>query len=412
MIKIIKITENKKLKKIILFLLSFALIFTPAAFYDVKPSAAGLSSSELQKQINEKQASINASAKKRKEIANKIANLKNEQSNAMKDKKMYDDMIMAIESEIKDTEDLIEYYKMAIEQEEEEILHVQEDYERSYSLFLDMIKFSYEQGIETDYLSMLLDSKNFTDFLMKIDIISTVIEYNKNIILKLQKTKETLVEKTENHDKAIKQLDGYIIDLSESSAEIEEWSAQAKIYIEKTMQDINANLKQQEAMAKEDKAMEDEIKALSAALKAQQTESQRKYVGGTFMWPLDLQYNVVTSKFGPRKSPITGRSEHHNSIDIRAPFGSKIYAANSGTVILSGYTTGYGNTIVIDHGGGKTTRYSHASSLLKKVGDKVERGDVVAKIGSTGWSTGYHLDLGLYQDGVPVNPLLNGFVKP
>jgi murein DD-endopeptidase MepM/ murein hydrolase activator NlpD len=158
--------------------------------------------------------------------------------------------------------------------------------------------------------------------------------------------------------------------------------------------------------------MEAEIKRLSNELTAKQQESQRKYVGGTFLWPVDIKHNGISSYFGPRKSPITGKPEHHNSIDIPAPYGSNIYAVNDGTVILSNYSNGYGNTIVVDHGGGKTTRYSHNSLNLKKVGDKVKKGDVIAKIGSTGWSTGNHLDFGYLENGVPKNPLTNGLVKP
>jgi len=395
-------------KKILLFLFAFTVIFTPMAISDIKPAAADTSISDLQKQINDKKASINSSANKKKELTNTIASLKNQQADAARDKRIYDDLIAAIESEIKETEELIEYYREFIDREETEIGRAQEEYDKSYSLFLDLIQFSCEDD-NANYLGILLKSDSFTNFLERIDIISDLIEYTKTVTSDLQKYTDNLAQITESHGEAINQLEEYVKDLSESSKDVEIWRKQSTDLIEKTNRDIAAYEASKAQLDQEDLAMQAEIKKLSAALKAQE-DSQRKYVGGTFLWPVDTKNRKVSSFFGWRKSPITGRQEHHNSIDIPAPYGSNIYAANDGTVIMSGYSAGYGNTIVIDHGGGKATRYSHASSLLKKVGDKVKKGDVIAKVGSTGWSTGNHLDFGYMEEGVPKNPLGGGIL--
>jgi hypothetical protein len=126
---------------------------------------------------------------------------------------------------------------------------------------------------------------------------------------------------------------------------------------------------------------------------------------GELMWAVNVKYNYISSYFGSRISPITGKEEMHNGIDIPADYGANVYAALGGTVIISQYGNSYGNYIVISHGDGMTTLYAHNSSLLKRTGDKVLKGEAIAKIGSTGDSTGNHCHFSVMIDGTPVNPL-------
>jgi murein DD-endopeptidase MepM/ murein hydrolase activator NlpD len=118
---------------------------------------------------------------------------------------------------------------------------------------------------------------------------------------------------------------------------------------------------------------------------------------GQFAWPVVGQ---ITSKFGYR------RGGFHNGLDIAAPTGTTIFAADAGTVVFAGTKAYYGRMVEIDHGGGKTiTVYGHCSSLLVKVGDQVQKGQPVARVGSTGRSTGPHLHFEVRVDDTPVNPL-------
>jgi murein DD-endopeptidase MepM/ murein hydrolase activator NlpD len=112
----------------------------------------------------------------------------------------------------------------------------------------------------------------------------------------------------------------------------------------------------------------------------------------------------VTSSFGARIHPIDGGTKYHTGIDLRAPEGSPILAAESGVVKTAGQRGGYGNAVEIDHGGGLTTLYAHASELLVNPGENVKEGQPIARAGSTGHATGPHLHFEVRKDDRPVDP--------
>ncbi|MFN3740051.1 MAG: peptidoglycan DD-metalloendopeptidase family protein [Thermodesulfovibrionales bacterium] len=112
----------------------------------------------------------------------------------------------------------------------------------------------------------------------------------------------------------------------------------------------------------------------------------------------------ISSKFGERLHPLTGRWNFHKGVDIAAPEGSPVRAIRDGRVIFSGYKEGYGNLVVIDHGGGLITRYGHNRKNFVKEGDSVNAGDIIAEVGSSGVSTGPHLHFEVLQAGKPVDP--------
>lgn len=114
---------------------------------------------------------------------------------------------------------------------------------------------------------------------------------------------------------------------------------------------------------------------------------------------------ILTSGFGSRRDPITGRRTHHPAVDIAAPPGREVVAPADGVVTRAGRLGGLGNAVYLSHGFGLTTRYGHMSKLAVRPGDRVERGEVIGYVGSTGRSTGYHLHYEVHVDGEPANPV-------
>lgn len=133
--------------------------------------------------------------------------------------------------------------------------------------------------------------------------------------------------------------------------------------------------------------------------------SSEPFIGRYFDNPLDIDWrNSVSSEFGQRVDPFnSSRIVYHSGIDIAAPAGTPIRAANSGVIMYAGYNSSYGNYVIIDHGGRVATLYAHCSSLLSVSGQKIKKGDVIALVGSTGDSTGYHLHIEFIIEGQPQN---------
>ncbi len=115
-------------------------------------------------------------------------------------------------------------------------------------------------------------------------------------------------------------------------------------------------------------------------------------------------YGYMTSGFGYRRDPFTGRIKFHEGLDISAPTGTPVYAPADGVVTFVGMRNGYGLTVEIKHGDRYITRYAHLSESLVRVGQRVQRGDMIARVGNSGRSTGPHLHYEVLKDGVPVNP--------
>lgn len=127
------------------------------------------------------------------------------------------------------------------------------------------------------------------------------------------------------------------------------------------------------------------------------------FKGGKWVFPAP-KYVRVSSEFGGRTHPVTGKYKYHSGMDLAAPGGSPIVAAATGKVSFSGVKGGYGNCVMIDHGGGVTTLYGHASKLLVSKGQVVIAGQQIAKVGSTGLSTGNHLHFEVRINGNRTNP--------
>ncbi|HZS49143.1 MAG TPA: peptidoglycan DD-metalloendopeptidase family protein [Blastocatellia bacterium] len=146
---------------------------------------------------------------------------------------------------------------------------------------------------------------------------------------------------------------------------------------------------------------QDFLNAVSASLATINTTASNSIDG--MQAPLDT--GRISSGFGMRVDPITGQHKYHEGIDIAAPAGTDIHAADAGQVVFAGKQGGYGNTVIIQHSNGLRTRYAHAESLTVREGDTVEAGQIVGRVGSTGRSTGSHLHFEVIQkDGQRLNP--------
>ena len=165
-----------------------------------------------------------------------------------------------------------------------------------------------------------------------------------------------------------------------------------------------ASVEEEPAPDYENLELEKQLDAeLERYLKELAEKNKSNYVGGVMGWPLPIDVNYyVSSEQGWRK--LWGMDDYHLGIDLACAMNTDIYAANAGEIVTSTYHNSYGNYVVIDHGGGKATLYAHMNQRLVNVGDKVEKGQLIGKVGTTGSSSGYHLHFEVRENGEVQNP--------
>ncbi len=282
------------------------------------------------------------------------------------------------------------------------------------------IKYMYERG-DTTYIDMLLQADDMTQFMNRAEYIQKISDYDRQKMDEYVAAKEAIAV----HEAQLEAEHTELLGLQEKT-EAKQQSVETLLAEKnKELKNFENQITQAEGQIseyeKDLKAQEDKIKQLEAEIKRKEEEARKAAEAAgkqyktvslgdiSFIWPLPAS-GRITSYFGGRESPTAGASTNHQGIDVGAASGSNILAAASGTVVVSTYSYSAGNYIMINHGGGVYTVYMHCSKLLVSEGAEVKQGQTIAKVGSTGYSTGPHLHFGIRSGGRYVNPLT--YVSP
>ena len=342
---------------------------------------------------------VNQATSKKKELKNQLSAISGDISALEKQIALLDGQIEAQEDEIAAQEELLAQLGLHIEEKTIELADSEQEQADQYARMKERVRYMAEHG-NNSYLSILLASDSFADFLNRWEIVQQISVRDEKLFEQLKAIRDKVSqEKTElEQAQADAQATKEMMDANMAELETQR---QAKITAQKKAEDQKASVNKAYAdmIEKEEDLMEEYKKA------AAKLASQNTYVGGKFMWPLPAANNVLTCKYGNRKHPVTGKYKLHTGIDLRAATGTKVYAANGGTITTSGYSSAWGNYIIINHGGGYTTLYAHLSRRNVSKGAKVKQGDVIGLSGNTGYSTGPHLHFEINQNGSSYDPL-------
>lgn len=288
-----------------------------------------------------------------------------------------------------------------LRQTENALADAQADYNSQLELVKTRMNVMY-QNSGLSMLNILIESKSVLEFYERLQYMSLISEQDNQLIDDLNNAKLEVEYKKKLQQDAEQLLEEKVAAKQERLATLKTSRAEVETQLVRSKSELSKLEKEEDALIAEAQRLTNVIKSLS--------NSTKKYAGGTMIWPVPSS-QTITSYFGIRKHPILRINKMHTGIDIAAPKGSSIIAANKGTVIIAAYDkSGYGNYVAIDHGGGITTLYGHCSKLLVKVGDEVKAGEVIAKVGSTGLSTGNHCHFEVRKDGVLKDPLA-GYVN-
>ena len=364
-------------------------------FTAVSPAFAAKSVSELKKQMEERNESI-------KQTEKEINAKKSEKDEAVQKRNSLDLQISAMLDDISDVEEGINEKEAEINAKNAEIEALTLQIEETNNKLKTRLKVMYEYGT-TSYLQLILESKGLSDLVTRLSVVKRVYDYDKNVIAEFINTKQQVEDARQlivNEQK--EQIEARDI-LEKKKSSLEALKSEKQQIIDELNSDINALEKEEKQKEADYEALK---KELNAALAAESSRSSKSvYTGnGQFAWPSDSSTRI-TSSYGYRTHPISGKQSLHRGIDIGAALGSNVLAAESGTVITAGWNNSYGYYITINHGGGLVTLYAHNSKLLVSKGDKVTKGQVIAKCGSTGNSTGPHIHFEVQLNGALQNPM-------
>lgn len=356
------------------------------------PANSVLAGSELDSAKNAKSKTdnrINDLNKQKKQALQEKTALENEQKQIANEQVAETNAYEQLLAEISSAEENLRQTEKALE----EAIRI---YNQQNELVKVRLKVMY-QNSSVSMFDTLLESKSVVEFYERLHYMSVISENDNKMLEDLETARQDVEYKKELEQKARELLKQKAGEKERRLAQLKTSRAEVEGELAKTKSEINKLEKEIDAQIAESKRLQGVIKNLS---------SKKKYVGGTMQWPCPSSYNV-TSYYGMRKHPILRKYKMHTGIDIGASKGSSIVAANKGTVIMATYdkSGGYGNMVVLDHGAGITTLYAHASKLCVKVGDEVKAGAVIAKVGSTGLSTGNHLHFEVRVNGATKNPL-------
>lgn len=401
-----KKSRREKWTSLLACVLALLLLLPMVVMVVTNLTAQGASVSSIQSQIN-------ALKGKNKDLASQRSNLKNELKNIQADKSAatarrnnLEQQINYLQDEIDNLTAQLEQYAALIAEKEGEVADNEHREAAQFALFQKQCRAMEKEGTVT-YWSILFAADSFSDLLDKVNTINAIADYNQSVCDQLQIAREALQRAKAELEEAQAEAEATKGEREASQTELAAQRAEVQKLIQEIAADEKATQAEIDKLDKAAKEQDAEIQRLDKELQKaieearKNASNQYQFDPGTgFYWPLPKERVSVTSFFGPRTHPITGKYHNHSGTDIGAYSGTEIYAAHGGIVLTSAYHASYGNYVVLSRGDGITTLYAHMSKRAVKVGDVVSQGQVIGYVGSTGSSTAPHLHFEVRENGV------------
>jgi len=332
----------------------------------------------INKEKNKKQQQLDAGRAYEVKLARQIKKLQAQISSDQ-------DKIRALNSQIKSGEKKVTLLTARMEKQKNRV-------DKGQTELGGRLRNMYKSG-SVGFIDVIFSAGNVEEILSNIEMVKEIYRSDRDMVAALQKKYDQIKADKEHIEKlqaGMKSKRAEVTKKQDSLVSAKNKIKRKKLEIAEKNEKLEIEVDNLQAQAD---ALTDKIRNYG---------SGGSYTGGRMMWPTASTY--VTSPFGYRICPFHGR-EFHTGIDISASTGSRIVAASKGTVMSAGWNGGYGNCVIISHGGGIVTLYAHNSSIVVSVGQHVRRGQQIARAGSTGNSTGPHCHFEVRVNGGYVNPM-------
>lgn len=343
------------------------------------------------------QEKINNASREKQEALDKINKAEAQKKDVIAQSEALNREIDIVQTEIFAIDEIIAEADAEILLKEEEIAKYEEEITKYDDEFKQILR-SMDENSSGSYIDLLLSSKSISEFIANYETIKEITEHDTAVMDEMERLKnEVEVAKNVIEERKEEQEEARAI------ASEKENTLQQKLNEKEALEKaLEADIEKYKQVYEDARRQEQALKAsISSSLSS---SSNSVYTGGEFCWPAP-SYVRISSPYGYRIHPIFGTKKFHSGVDLAAPGGSNILAATDGVVKMAGWNGGYGNCVIVDHGGGISTLYGHAQRLCVTKGQTVTRGQVIAKVGTTGNSTGNHLHFEVLINGKTTDPM-------
>jgi len=275
--------------------------------------------------------------------------------------------------------------------------------QRRQALLAQRLRAAYKHR-SISYLNVLLGASSMRELTSRSYVLRQIVKMDRELLDAVRADQQAVAQAKARMDALVAHIAGLERDLSQQAQELSAAQQEKKLTLKQIASERALYEQQLAELEAESQAIARRLRAMMETPAGRARADQRW--SGRFIRPVR---GSVSSRYGMRMHPIFRVRRMHTGIDFSAPHGTPIVAADSGVVVEACYIRGYGNTVIIDHGGGVATLYAHCSAILVQVGQEVQRGQTIARVGSTGYSTGPHLHFEVRINGDPVNPAEYGF---
>lgn len=372
----------------------FSLLLVAVMFFSMAFQCQATSYSDLKKKTEKLE-------EQKKDAEKAGEKLEEQKKEAEKARKELAKELNALLSESEKLEEKIKEKEAEVAAKEEELIDARNEENDQYESMKKRIKYMYENG-NGQLIEILLKSENFGDFINKAEYVSTISEYDRDMLKVFQAVTQEVEKQEEFLKKEYLDMEEMQDQLIANQENIENLMETKAFEIAELEGDLQANATK---ISKLKKAAEEAKRKQQEALNTGGTAGGSVITGNGYFTHPCPGYTRISSYFGYREQPLPGASTNHKGMDFAAPTGTPIYAAAAGTVTTASYSGNAGNMISINHGNGLVTIYMHCHAMYVSAGQKVEKGQNIAIVGSTGNSTGPHLHFQVNVNGTPTNPL-------
>lgn len=338
---------------------------------------------------------------------NEIKELEKNKENVLNDIYELEKNINELDREVKEINSQISNSNEKIKKLEIKSVELKVDLAKNEDVMGERLRIMYMNQAQS-YIEILFGSEGVYDFIEKVEAIRSLIKYDKELMNEFKEKQDELESTTTQVKNEKSNLEGMMQTANSKMNALKDNKQEKDVLIAKIESDIDAH----EAILAQQQNEFDEMVTAIRSLEAESRLSRGGDVpsggqvsnGSVFSITGGNGY-AITQRFEGRVNPITGKQEFHGALDIGAPHGAGVYSLKDGTVAYSGWMNGYGNVVVIDHGD-ISSLYAHNSELLVSQGQIVSGGQQIAKVGSTGWSTGPHIHFEIINSsGEKIDPI-------